>query len=319
MKKIVVISVLVVAVFFFVAAAKNQIINTVVSITAKKIIGANVRIGSLSFGIFKHRIVINNLKVYNPEGFPKDVLLDLPKIRVDYDLARLLKKQLYLKYVELNLKELVVIKNKQGQLNVNSLKVSQKKGAKAKDKLSEALPLKIDYLVLTINKVIYKDYTKGEKPDVQIFDINIKNKSYKDITSANQLISLLLMESMRSTTIKGASIYGAVSIAGAAFLPAAAVGFLTADDSSDMDIHASPQQAYKVSLGVINEIGKIKKEDAEQGLIGAVVEGSDVTVKITPVDNKTVKLKVSARKFLLANEKLAGNILYQIKEKLENN
>lgn len=319
MKKIVIISVLVAVIFFFVAAAKNQIINTVVSIAAKKVIGADVRIGSLSFGIFKHRIVINNLKVYNPEGFPKDVLLDLPKIRVDYDLARLLKKQLYLKYVELNLKELVVIKNKQGQLNVNSLKVSQKKGAKAKDKLSEALPLKIDYLVLTINKVIYKDYTKGEKPDVQMFDIDIKNKSYKDITSANQLVSLLLMEAMRSTTIKEASIYGAVSIAGAAFLPAAAVGFLTADDSSDMDIHVSPQQAYKVSWGVINEIGKINKEDVKQGLIVAVVEGSDVTVKITPVDNKTVKLKVSARKFLLANEKLAGNILYQIKEKLENN
>ncbi|MFH1441390.1 MAG: hypothetical protein ABIH18_05065 [Candidatus Omnitrophota bacterium] len=316
MKKIVIISISVVIILFFVIAAKNQIINTIVSIAAKKVIGADVRIGSLSFGIFKHRVVINNLKVYNPTGFPKEILLDLPKIRVDYDLPSLLKKQVYLKHVEVNLRELVVIKNKEGQLNVNSLKVSQKQEAKAKEKPAEAMPFKIDYLVLTINKVIYKDYSKGEKPDVRFFDINIKNKAYKNITSVNQLVSLLLIESMRSTTIRGASIYGAASLAGAVFLPAAAVGLLTADDSSDIDIHASFEQAFKVSLEVINGLGKVKKEDEKQGVILANVEGSDVTVKITPVDNKTVKLKVSARKFFLADEKLAGNILYQIKEKL---
>ena len=61
---------------------KNQIVKSIVTIVARRATGARVTIDSLSFSIIKQQVRINNLKVYNPPGFSKGVLLPLKTVLV---------------------------------------------------------------------------------------------------------------------------------------------------------------------------------------------------------------------------------------------
>jgi hypothetical protein len=327
MKKILLILGIIIILFVVLGIAKDQLIKGAVVIGAKKVIGAPVEIDGFSLGIFKQRVRIKGFRMYNPEGFGEGTLIDIPEISVDYNLGALLKKKLHLPLVVVNLKEVGIVKNKEGALNVGSLKVTQKEEEPSKpqaaDKPQEtkkqpqaSMPMQIDVLTLTIGKVVYKDFSAGEKPSVEVFDVGIKEKTYKDIRSAQQLVALILAESMKGAGIKGAAIYGAATLLGVGFLPAGVAGVLIGEDRAEEVFNVSYERAYKISLEVLRQMGKVTAEDSGRGVIKGVVSGSKATIRVIQ-EEKAVKITVSARKMLLPKPKTSGGILYEISGKLK--
>ena len=65
--------------------------------------------------------------------------------------------------------------------------------------------MKIDQATLNLGKVVVKDYTKGEPPSIQAYDIGV-NKTFKNITSAEQLVTLVLVQAMGPTALRNAAI-----------------------------------------------------------------------------------------------------------------
>lgn len=286
---------------------------------ATQLTGAAVRIDGLSFDIFNSSIHINGFKMYNPAGFPKEILTDIPKIEVEYDLSALLKKRLHLPWVEIDLKEVVVIKNKEGRLNVNSLKFAQKKEqlqAQAKQKKQKIIPMHIDLLRLNIGKVIHKDLSRGEKPSVEVYNINIK-KTYKNITGATQLVTLMLAASLEQTVIKGAEIYGIAAVVGVAVLPVGVASVFIGQDSAKADFDTNYERAYKVSLEALDELGDIIKTDERAGSIKGQIHGIEVVIKISKNTEKKIDIAVSARKYMLPKPNIAEGVLYEISQKLK--
>ena len=182
-----------IVVFFLVGIAiiKNQIIKSVVTKVASGIIGAPVHMDSFSLNILSSTIHISGFKIYNPSGFPEGILVSCPKIKVIYDRATIFKQKRHFLLVEIELKEMGLTKNKEGKLNVDSLKIVQQ------PKSSEPIPMQIDLLTLSVGKIVYKDYTIGTEPSVRVYDVN-KQKSYKGIPSAQQLALLVLAEPMKT-------------------------------------------------------------------------------------------------------------------------
>lgn len=316
-KNKIIIAVFIIAFIYAVSLFKDILIKSVVTAAARQVTGAEVQIDVFSFDILDSSVHIRGLKIYNPAGFPREILIDIPKIEVEYDLSALLKKQLHLPQVEIDLKEVVVIQNKEGQLNVNSLKLSKKEEPKAKEKQPEkAMPMQIDLLKLNIGIVVHKDFSAGEKPIVQVYDINIK-KTYKNITSAAQLASLILAESLKMTAIQGAKVYGVAALAGVAVLPVGVASVFMGQDTAKADFNASYERAYKVSLEAMNELGDIVREDKNTGYIKGQVQGIDVTIKIAEVTAKKATISVSARKYILPKPKTAEGVLYEISQKLK--
>ncbi len=286
---------------------------------ATQLTGAAVRIEGLSFDIFNSSIHINGFKMYNPAGFPKEILIDIPKIEVEYDLSALLKKELHLPWVEINLKEVVVTKNKQGRLNVDSLKFAQKKEqpqAQVKQEKQKIIPMHIDLLKLNIGKVIHKDLSTGGKPRLEVYDINIK-RTYKNITSATQLVTLILAESLKPTAIKGAEIYGVAAVLGVAALPVGVASVFISRDSAKADFQTSHERAYKVSLETMDELGDIIKSDEQAGYIKGQIHGIEVVIKISKNTEKKIDIAVSARKYMLPKPKIAEGVLYEITQNLK--
>lgn len=309
MKKFLIVIGIVVFSLVGIAIFKNQIVKSVVTKVASQIIGAPVHMDSFSLNILSSTIHISEFKIYNPSGFPEGILISCPKIKAIYNPATIFKQKRHFLIVDIELEEMGVTKNKEGKLNVDSLKIVQQ------SKSSELIPMQIDLLTLSIGKIVYKDYTIGTEPSVRVYDVN-RQKIYKSIPTAQQLALLVLAEPMKAAAIKGAEIYGVAMLMGVAVLPVAVVAIFISKDSVQQIIDVSFEHVYEVSLEVVERMGKITKQDASNGVIKANINGARVSLQLSKkADNKT-EITISARKYMFPKLDIAGGVLYQISDKL---
>ncbi len=317
MKKMVLVLIIIVVIVLGIAVLKDALIKSIVTVTASAVTGAPVHIDGFSLGIFAQSVEITGFRMGNPKGFPDGTLIDLPKVTVACDVAALLKGKLHLRLVDVDLKEIGLIKNQEGKLNVDSLKVAEQPQAKQpQGKPAKPLPMQIDLLNVQMGKLVMKDYSAGKEPSVQVYDINLK-KSYKNITSAQQLAALLLAEPMKQAGIKGAKLYGVALLAGVAVLPVAVVATFVGKDSVEKELGIASGDLYAISLDVLKRMGKVDREDKSAGVIDASVSGANVNLKLRPVSAKSTKITISARKYLLPKPEIANGVLYEISRKIK--
>jgi hypothetical protein len=191
MKKIIIIIFLFLVSFYFL---RNSIAKAIVSGGVKGISGLSLEIDSMDIGIFSSSVKAKGLRLLNPANFPEKTMIEMPEFYLEYDLPMVLKGNIHLKAVKLDLQKFLVIKNQNGELNLRSLKSFQPKGS------AKAAELRIDILELKIGSVIYKDYSNGMPPKITEFNVNI-DQSYKDITNPKALVSLILVKALMNTTI----------------------------------------------------------------------------------------------------------------------
>ena len=314
MKKIVTIILVIVIFFVVLGFAKDQLLKSLIIATTTQVTGAPTRIGGFSLGIIKPTIRITNLKMFNPRGSIEGLLLDIPNISIDYNLLSLLMGKLYLNQLTLELKEIGIIKDKKENLNVDYLKFAEEKEAESKKQ--KDFSMQLDVFNLKVGRLVFKDFSAANGPSIQVYDINL-NRSYKNITSVQQLISLAMSEPMKAAGIKSAAIYGVSAIAGVAVLPIAVAGSMVGRDSTQERFNADFQAVYSISLAILKDIGVVYLEDEEDGIIRAKVDSCKVTVKIQRLSLKSTQITVSARKFNFPKPQIAGGILYRISERLK--
>ena len=194
MKKILTVIIVLAVLLLGLILAKNIIVKTALVKGIKAITGVEIQVGRVNVGLVNTLIDINDLEIFNPSGFVDKVMADIPEIYVAYDLGAFFKKQVHLRNLKLDLKELVVVQNASRLVNINSLKTLM-----PKQSAEPAPEVKIDELSLRIGKVIYKDYSSG-KPVVQEFNLNI-NEHYKNITDPKALVSTILSRALMNIAI----------------------------------------------------------------------------------------------------------------------
>jgi len=212
MKKVIgVIVVMLVAVILILALAKDIIIKTSVEKGVKHVTGLQLNLKGLKVGVIKTLIDIKGLTLFNPPGYKDEIMVEIPEIYVDYDLPAILKGKIHLEEMRLNVKELIVVKNEKGDLNLNSLKSVQEQKEDEKPKEEEKIKkegkekgkapeMQIDILELKVGKVVYKDYSKGKPPSTKEFNINL-DKKYTNITDPQALVNLIVGQALANTAI----------------------------------------------------------------------------------------------------------------------
>jgi len=198
MKKVIVLLLIALTVILAVLfIGKNFIAKTAVTSGVKAITGLEMDIGSMDVGILNTLIGINNMKLYNPPDYPDRVMIDMPDIYIDYNLGAFLKRKVHLKEVRIDLRELTVIKNKNGELNIASLKVAGQQEKPVEKKKTE---IKIDILDLKIGKVAYKDFSKGKNAKVIEYNVNLHER-FHDITNLDEMGKIILVKALLNTNI----------------------------------------------------------------------------------------------------------------------
>ncbi|MDP8216534.1 MAG: AsmA family protein [Candidatus Kaelpia imicola] len=187
---------------------RDQVVKFVVSAGVKKITGLRLDMADLNLDIPETIISIEGMQLYNPRGYEDKLMVDIPEIYIDYDLSAILKNDIHLKEVRINLREMIVVKKRDGELNLDSLKVvksadREQVAAKAKEEKPEEKKktnFRVDHLKLKIGRVIYKDYSSGPKPVIKEYDLNIDD-SYDNITDPQALARLILVRALINTNI----------------------------------------------------------------------------------------------------------------------
>ena len=293
---------------------KDIVIKTVITSVGSNIVGAPIKIGRFSLGLFTQKIRMFNFKLYNPKGFPHELMIDLPEVSVDYNSGALLGGKLHCPFLAVDLKEMVVIRNKEGKLNVDSLKIIEEQ--KRNHKKSELMPIQIDVMKLNVDRVIFKDFSKGDQPNIQVFDVGLRDKTFRNISSVPQMVTLIMAQAMSQTAIKSVGVYAAASVLGVGFIPAGVVGALMGSDEASAEFNKSFDRVFQTTLDFLKSRGEIKSEDKATGLIKAKMQGTDLTIQVSDVEGKG-SVTVSARQMLLPKPEVAAGIIYQLQQQLK--
>ncbi len=190
--------------------AKDVIAQSAVQGIVKAVTGLGLEVRRLHLGILTTLVDIRGLRLMNPSGFKDRVMMDVPEIHVNYELASFFKGAVHIQEMDLDLKEFTVVKNAKGDVNVNHLKPASKKEAApaqearpqaAKPAANGAAPnIRIDRLHLKIGKVIYKDYSQGGAPQIQEFPVNL-DETDENITNPSALVGIITAKALMNTTV----------------------------------------------------------------------------------------------------------------------
>jgi len=277
-------------------------------------LNATVEIKEIHFDKINNAVKLENVSVHNPEGFSqKEPLAVIPELTAYYDPRRLFKNnKIRLKNLVVYIKNICVIKGLDGKLNVEALKIS--------DTDINLLPVCTDELILTLDNVLYMQLKKKGSPHVEIFEVKIKNKSYRDLDGIDHIAMRIVLDAVEKTTIKGTMLYASAtflgfSTGGAGLLTGAMV---SKNNNSKTDFKNSFDDVYSASLETIKNITGSFKENKKGGVINTKLDDTAVVIKIKKLapDKTRVIVYASQSPFMIPKPRTAKAILYQISQKL---
>ena len=201
MKKIFIIIIIIVVALWILVSGKDLIAKNIIYTGVRTLTGLKVDIKSMDIGILKTAVSIEGLKIFNPPDFKDRMMADIPEIYVDYELKAFLRGKVHLRELRLNLKEFIVVKNREGKVNLDSLKtIKASKKRSGEESGSKKPNLQIDTMDLKIGKVIYKDYYNTERPSIREFNVNISER-YKNIDDPRKFANLIILKALMNTSI----------------------------------------------------------------------------------------------------------------------
>lgn len=186
--------------------ARNTLARVLIETGVKTVTGLPLKMGGLDLNFGNEFVKIDDLKLFNPAGFPDEAMVNIPEIYVAYDFAALLKGRAHLRELRFALDEFSVVRNEKGVLNLDTLKSLSKAPAPgngapapAPSKSTPKPKVQIDLFNLKVGRVFFKDYTGGQ-PSVKTFHIDL-NETYKDIQDPDALVRLIVARALMNTSI----------------------------------------------------------------------------------------------------------------------
>ncbi|KHE91829.1 MAG: DUF3568 family protein [Candidatus Scalindua rubra] len=296
---------------------KDRIIKSAIEIASKQVMGVETVIDRFSLSVIKQSVSIKGLRLYQPESFSEGVFVDITEVSGSCKIASLLGKKIHIPKLSLNIKEVILVKDKYGNLNVDALKIAREEGRKLQDEKTK-MAFQIDEMILTIDKVIYKQYSQDGKPIIKAFDIGIKDEKYENITSPQQFAGKILqtvLESMAARAgLKSSAIYGIAAITGIGTIPVAAGAILFGKDHAIAEFDQDFQTVYDACIATLRKLGEVSKEN---GIIKGKASGCSISIELTKTKQDKTQVKVSGRKLFWPKPKIAGGILHEITQNLK--
>jgi len=205
------ISFIIIALFLIMMVTffKDAIAGYLLKRDVKRLLGLDVVMQDMIVGLSTTTVETKEFKVLNPPGFEDKVMLDLPELYINYDIHACLNRDLHFEYIKLDLKEFYVIKNKDGKLNLEGIKVVQEAKQVSEGQIqpppdanAKEFEFRIDTLDLTIGQVIYIDYTKMTrgKPYTKTWNVNV-NDRFTDIDDPAKFAKLIIVKALTKTAI----------------------------------------------------------------------------------------------------------------------
>ena len=139
-----------------------------------------------------HTIAVRNFKLYNTPEFGGAPFIDLPEVRLEYVRADVAAGKIHLKDLRLQLAEVRLVKNKEGQLNVTfedegapPERVQNNQHSKPRLEFGG-----IDKLHLSLGKVVYTDL-QNPTNNTQ-YELRVRDELITDVRTESDVVNWLL-------------------------------------------------------------------------------------------------------------------------------
>ncbi len=309
--------------FAGVAILKDLVFRVALTSALTSLLGAQVSARSASIHVLKPGISIHRLEVAQPGKFTDGKLMRLRDLYVRLDVAALMRGQIHVPELVLKFQEVHVIRNAQKQLNVDALKIMEdaKKPSEKPGNTPAELPrFQIDRAVLSVERVVYTDYTKikNSRPKVEVFDQVVKEKTFENVTSVRQLALAVLSQAIGPTAIKSTAIAGAAILSGVGLLPVGVLAVAVAKNSASQTFLVDSAHLFDEIQAFLRESGSLKNADKKNGTLEAIVQGHRVRVAVERLSGRVTKVTLSARKYLIPKPRFAAGLLYQLDQRIDD-
>lgn len=197
---------LVVFLLVILVLARNYVVKIGAEQFVKQQTGLPLKMEGINIGLVDTKIDIDDLKLYNPPNFEEKLMVNIPDIYVDYNLPEIIKGNVHLNEIRFHLNEVIIVKNKAGQTNIDALKALQQpkpegEAPKKEEPKPQAKKKGKEYIgqaSFRVDRFTYKDYSGEGEPKIITKDIGL-NKTYKDIDSFNKLVALIVVDATVSS------------------------------------------------------------------------------------------------------------------------
>lgn len=148
--------------------------------------GFTMTVEKQDIGLLSGSADLQGLKVENPDRFAAKDFVRFNELKAKVEVSPLLKKQIIIDEIVVDLDTLAVVQNKDGEYNFAALQNSLLGGAAAADKKSSSMaipPFTIKKLTLKIHQAKYFNFKTGDgKP--KLYDLNYE-RTFNDVTEKN--------------------------------------------------------------------------------------------------------------------------------------
>jgi len=152
--------------------------------------GLPVKIGKLSIGLRRPTLSIENFRIGNSPDFAGSTFIDIPLLRVQYDLPALRSRRIHLNTVLVNLAELHVVQNKDGKTNLQAVQERRKEISSSPGFGGRSVEFEgIDTLTLTVGRLKFTS-AKNEARNEETY-VGYKNETVKNVRSFKDLEPLI--------------------------------------------------------------------------------------------------------------------------------
>lgn len=177
---------------------RNLILKAGIPAALKSALGLELSIGRMHVGLFESRIRIEDLRVQNPPGFGTEPLAVVPLIDVDYELGSLLSNRIHCTAIQVEVQEVRVVKDAQGEVNLNHLTaVGGEKPAEGEKAPSEPVQMQIDRLTLTVGRVSYTTLKRDGTESTKTMEIGLDHEVFENLRSPKEVVRVVILRVLR--------------------------------------------------------------------------------------------------------------------------
>jgi hypothetical protein len=174
---------------------KDQILKNVAETQIRKSTGMDVKIGALHVSLTEPVFNLENFVLYNTAEFGGGTFIDIPDLHLEfYPDAR--KRELRFKLVRMNVRELNIIENQQGQTNITSIAGALEKLQSDHTNSNEAVFKGIDTLNLSVGKIRYINMRMPKRS--QEMNLALQNEIVQNVRSWDDMAGILFKVLLRA-------------------------------------------------------------------------------------------------------------------------
>jgi hypothetical protein len=145
-------------------------------------------ISVMDIKLTRFQVVAKEISVHNPKGFCREPLvMKMNLVETYYEPLSLMSGEPHFEKLVIDINEVIVVRNLQGELNVQRLRKSK-----------SSKKFQIDELILSLGKILYID-EKKDPTQPSTYVVNARNRSYKNIKSASDINKIVLNLVIRSS------------------------------------------------------------------------------------------------------------------------